>query len=205
MGAPRTGLPLADAGADVVTELGQLTTLDGTGSRDPDGDTLSYEWRDAAGAVQGTSAIVSLALPKGEHVFTLIVRDGFGGAAEDSVLVTVKDTQPPAVACDRSPGRHPGGGLRDHHRVEGRRTWAAWRSSTSSTLRTGASPSCRCLGCTDLQGDVFTCAWTPPLPATTSARLRVEARDGSGNMGAGRVHVRGRGAGPPTCLRPTGP
>jgi hypothetical protein len=36
--------PVADAGADTETEVGELVELDGSGSSDPDGDELSYGW-----------------------------------------------------------------------------------------------------------------------------------------------------------------
>ena len=36
--------PVADAGADLVVELGQTAVLDASASYDPDGDSLTYRW-----------------------------------------------------------------------------------------------------------------------------------------------------------------
>ena len=37
--------PVADAGSDYAMDLGDVATLDATGSTDADGDTLSYRWK----------------------------------------------------------------------------------------------------------------------------------------------------------------
>lgn len=37
--------PVADAGVDTETQVGELVALDGRGSSDPDGDELGYQWR----------------------------------------------------------------------------------------------------------------------------------------------------------------
>jgi hypothetical protein len=73
-------------------ERGSPVTLDGSGSSDPDGDPLHYEWKDADGTVVGMGVVVTLDLGLGAHTFTLTVRDDFGGAATDAVVVTVRHT-----------------------------------------------------------------------------------------------------------------
>jgi hypothetical protein len=101
--------PTANAGANVTTECagpgGASVTLDGSASSDPDGDTLSYEWRDAASAVVGTVAAVTLTVPLGSHTFTLQVSDGFGGVDSDTVTVDVVDTIAPTVSVTVTPDR----------------------------------------------------------------------------------------------------
>jgi hypothetical protein len=99
--------PVADAGADQVVECagasGTPVLLDGSGSRDPDGNPLAFEWRDAAGNLLATTAQAAFSLPLGVHPFTLTVDDGRGGVAHDSVLVIVRDTTPPEVRVSLTP------------------------------------------------------------------------------------------------------
>lgn len=47
--AAANGWPTADAGPDLHVKGGQPVALDGTGSLDPDGDPLRYQWRQVRG------------------------------------------------------------------------------------------------------------------------------------------------------------
>jgi hypothetical protein len=100
-------LPIAKAGLDQSIECagpgGSAIVLDGSASSDPDGDSLTYEWRDASNTVVGTTAIVHLTLGLGSHTFTLDVSDAYGGIATDSVTVVVQDTTPPTLAIELTP------------------------------------------------------------------------------------------------------
>ena len=92
--------PVADAGADrpmEATGANTSVTLDGSASSDPDGDTLTYEWRDAGGQLVGTQVTAVVSLPLGTHTFTLTVDDGHGGTASDTVTITVRDTTAPSI------------------------------------------------------------------------------------------------------------
>ena len=93
--------PQADAGdnhtAPVMGTMAQAA-LDGRGSADPDGDPLTYVWRDSAGNVVGSAAQVSSSpLPLGPHVFTLTATDPYGASDSDDVTVTVIDLTPPVL------------------------------------------------------------------------------------------------------------
>jgi len=90
--------PIADAGPDQTVEqisaVGANVTLDGSGSSDPDNDTLSYFWNWTGGSASGVSPTVTL--PAGMTNITLTVGDGEFNAT-DTVVITVADMQPPYV------------------------------------------------------------------------------------------------------------
>lgn len=92
--------PVANAGTDRQAAVGTgcmaEVTLDGTGSSDPDGDPLSYEWGGPFGTASGVSP--SVTLPPGTHTLTLTVDDGNGGTDTDEVVVVVVDLAPPVIA-----------------------------------------------------------------------------------------------------------
>lgn len=100
--------PVADAGPDKTAEIGRRTQLDGSGSADADGDSLTYSWTQSYGeAVQisSSNAMVATFVPpvEGTFEFTLTVSDGRGGSDSDVVRVNVggaapSNTAPVAVA-----------------------------------------------------------------------------------------------------------
>ena len=77
--------PVANAGPDQTVECtshaGTNVTLNGSGSFDPDGDPLTYTWRDSSNNVVATGVTPTITLPLGVHVLTLTVDDGRGGTA----------------------------------------------------------------------------------------------------------------------------
>lgn len=99
--------PTANAGTDQSVQTGSLVTLDGSGSTDPDGNSLTYAWRQTSGAAVGlqNSQNVSptfAATTAGTFEFELVVNDGFVSSTADRVWVTVlrQNNAPVADAGD---------------------------------------------------------------------------------------------------------
>lgn len=92
--------PVADAGSDQTVEAnttgGANVNLDGTGSHDPEGDPLTYDWSWSGGSASGPTPAVYL--PLGMTTVTLTVDDGIY-TDTDTVDVTVQDTTPPSITA----------------------------------------------------------------------------------------------------------
>ena len=99
--------PVANAGANQTIECsgpnGSSVTLDGSNSSDPDGDVLSFVWKDEAGNIVGTTAIAQVTMSLGTHVFTLTVTDPAGLSSTATTQVTVGNTAPPTLQLMLSP------------------------------------------------------------------------------------------------------
>lgn len=90
---PSNGAPKANAGDDqtVASAHGASTaafTLDGSASSDPDGDTLTYEWKEGA-TIVGRIAKLNLSASIGTHTYTLKVTDPYSASSSDEVVITV--------------------------------------------------------------------------------------------------------------------
>ncbi len=94
-------VPVANAGLDrsIIrsSALGASVPLDGSGSSDPDGDPLSYEWREGS-TMLATGPTPTVTLGLGVHALTLEVRDGKGGSSTDDVAMAVHNSPPTAQA-----------------------------------------------------------------------------------------------------------
>lgn len=98
--------PVADAGVDQTLECqgsgGATIDLNGSGSRDPDCDVLSYTWIGPFGV--RTSRKPKVFLPVGTSVVTLVVSDGWpSSTSSDTTTITVVDTQPPSLHVTLTP------------------------------------------------------------------------------------------------------
>ncbi len=88
--------PVADAGNDQTVAQNTVVTLDGSGSYDPDGDTITYAWEQASGptaaltgadTAQPTFTVTEL----GDYVFQLTVTDTYPESSFDKVTITVTE------------------------------------------------------------------------------------------------------------------
>jgi hypothetical protein len=106
--------PVAEAGPDQQQLVGSVVSLDGSGSSDPDGNSLTFQWSFSA-LPDGSAASFSdpsaespdfIADVAGEYVIQLIVNDGKEGLGADTVVVSVASdegsptTEPPPVVSD---------------------------------------------------------------------------------------------------------
>lgn len=99
--------PVANAGLDQSLLVGDMATLDGSGSSDADGDPLIFNW--SLSVPQGSAATLSDPTATnpmftldvaGDYVAQLIVNDGMDDSAPDSVVVVAAPplvNQPPVA------------------------------------------------------------------------------------------------------------
>ena len=94
--------PVANAGTDISITLPiDFTTLDGSGSNDPDGSISVYSWTKISGPSQFTIVNPAVAstnltnLAQGTYSFRLLVTDNSGTTDDDTVVVTVTGAAPP--------------------------------------------------------------------------------------------------------------
>lgn len=102
--------PVADAGVDQVADVSIPVTLDGSGSYDPDGDTLTYYWSLVSQPADSNAELVNsnqvaanfIGDTVGSYVFQLYVNDGEFDSNIDTVLVELikKNERPVANAGD---------------------------------------------------------------------------------------------------------
>ncbi len=98
--------PIANAGPDQTVQVGSTVQLDGSGSSDPDGDTLRYTWRFISRPAGSRARLSNPRIAKptfkadkeGDYVLELKVDDGRRGTATDQVKITAKTDVTPAVA-----------------------------------------------------------------------------------------------------------
>ncbi len=115
-GAPVNQAPVADAGNDQSISGGDLITLDASGSSDPDGDALEYQWTQTAGptvilespAEESTSFVAPNTT--GTLRFAVTVTDPGGLYSSDTVNITVQAVENLAPVADAGEHRSVDGG-----------------------------------------------------------------------------------------------
>lgn len=97
--------PVADAGTDIEAFVESTVTLDGTGSEDPDGGVLTYNW-ELTQVPAGSDAVMSSATSAnanftpevpGNYTARLTVEDEDGNTDDDEVLITVEEDGAPGA------------------------------------------------------------------------------------------------------------
>ena len=90
--------PIAFAGNDKTVTQGNVVLLNGTGSYDPDGDSLSYFWNNTSGfaiplndtaTISEKQFVAPDVTQPIQLIFELIVNDGTNSSAPDSITITV--------------------------------------------------------------------------------------------------------------------
>ncbi len=106
--------PVANAGLDQSLLIGDIASLDGSGSGDADGDPLTFSWSlsipAGSGAILSDPAAINptfMADIAGDYVAQLIVNDGMDDSSPDSVIIVAAPpmvNQPPVAnaGTDRS-------------------------------------------------------------------------------------------------------
>lgn len=106
--------PEANASSDQESTIGATVTLDASGSLDPDGDALSYYWKQISGPVdvymsdmlaKSNSFIAPM---QGEFEFELTVTDSKGDSSKDTVKITVKEEEQVEADGDHAEGEEAG-------------------------------------------------------------------------------------------------
>lgn len=119
---PTNRSPVANAGPDVSVTTSTQVQLNATGSTDPDGDTLSYQWTQAtsdsyhvtlSSTTASTPQFISPAISElqTDLHFTLRVTDPLGAQSSDDMIVRVTRSKqaPVAVISVRSGTSFPAG------------------------------------------------------------------------------------------------
>ncbi len=97
-GGTTNNAPVANAGSDQNVSTGSLVTLDGSGSSDADGDTLTYSWSftsrpEGSKATLSNSTAVNptyTADVAGSYILRLVVNDGTVDSTPDTVTITAE-------------------------------------------------------------------------------------------------------------------
>ena len=146
--------PIANAGPDATKVVGTEVILNGSGSRDPDGNNndLSYAWKHVGSSPPAVRIVLAnIARPTftpvtaGTYTFSLTVTDNDGDSrTDDGVTITATPNQPPVAAAGdddtavtNAPVTLDGSGSSDPNSNVGDTLSYAW----THTLTDGAMPA----------------------------------------------------------------
>ena len=211
--------PTADAGADQTAGEGATVSLDGSGSSDPDGDTLSYQWvqTDSSGyevSLSGaTSATASFTAPDvadagAELIFELTVTDPEGLDATGTVRISItSENQAPTAdaGADQTVGEGAtvtlnGSGSSDPDGDTLSYEWVQTGGSGYDVSLSGASLATASFTAPDVAAGgailIFELTVTDPggLDATDRVRISITSENQSPTADAGADQTVGEGA-----------
>ncbi len=97
--------PFANPGPDQSARVGQTVTLDGSGSTEPSGGSISYNWvfssrpTGSSATISNSTSVRPTFVPDagGKYVVTLTVISRFGGASADVMIDTTGGGAPPVA------------------------------------------------------------------------------------------------------------
>jgi hypothetical protein len=177
------------AGADAAISAGSDMTLSAAGSKDPEGDVLSYKWTltsKPAGSntvLANASALELVVRPdvSGMYVFTLRVTDSKGAYAEKTITVEGRNNTAPLASVVVTPA---------YSGVTTTKAPQSYNVGTALVLDAAAS--------VDAEGDAITTTWTLlEKPASSAATLAASASTNRLLLDvAGVYKVRARGSDP---------
>ncbi|MBI3949103.1 MAG: PKD domain-containing protein [Acidobacteria bacterium] len=178
--------PVANAGPDRTVNVGTSVTFDGSASFDPDGTIVSYFWNFGDGTTASGQLVSHAYNSAGVFTVTLTVTDNAGATASDTALITVTmvDTTPPLVTLQAPVGGEtiPAGST----------FLIRWVSSdnvgvvSQDILLAIDGVNFNTTIASNLSGSTQSFNWSVSTTlSTTTARIRVIARDGAGNVGQG--------------------
>ncbi len=90
--------PVADAGDDKTGDEGEEITFDASGSYDPDGSIVSYEWDFGDGSTATGKVVTHKYADNGVYTVTLTVKDNDGATSTDTCTATINNVPPVADA-----------------------------------------------------------------------------------------------------------
>ena len=149
--------PTADAGEDQTVFVGETVLLDGSGSTDPDGDSLTFSWSlfkplNSQAQLSDPAAIqpeftVDL---KGTYIAELVVNDGFLDSDPDEIIISTENSPPEARIVFYPEGPYH---MDDDVAIDG-------------------------LGSTDPDGDELSYLWAlKQLPSGSASQLEIDTGD----------------------------
>ncbi|WGL15247.1 PKD domain-containing protein [Microbulbifer bruguierae] len=171
--APQNRAPIAVAGNNLSTDLGQSVNLSGAASSDPDGDSLTYSWSISSSPGNSNPIISSgsqveanfTADTAGSYEIELTVSDG-SISSSDTITITVTGASNPSLVANAGSGYSASEGFQIQ--LDGSASTAADNSSLTYSWKIVSAPSSSTTMLVDANSA------TPTLESTSVGSYEVE-------------------------------